>query len=512
VITEHKYRIEKGKLQDRFLASRAKLQIFGGGFGNGKTAAACIKALRIAIDYPGCSGLIARSTYPKLNDTIRKEFLKWCPKSWIQRMPTKDYNTVILKNGSEINFRYVQQGGKQQDDTTGNLLSATYDFIIVDQMDDPTFSMRDLDDLFGRLRGSTTYRGTDTTMPRSGPRWIILTANPTGNWLYTEIVRPVLRKEKGEHDPLLMVDPDTGECIVEVFTGSTYENALNVPPDFIKTLEVKYRGVMKARFLGGKWGAFEGLVYPSFDEAIHGMAKSEILDYINDVRFVSKGYGAQRKYRWREGYDHGIASPYCYLLGFEDDDMNVFIVDGGYEVQQDIRTIGREIWKSRTALQIDNPNRQFVFADPSIFKRTGGIPQTVADLMYSINHIAMTAANNEISTGIIKASTFLAPMEHHVHPSSKQEGAPHIYFSKSLTWLFDEIAAYRWKKNNHGENTDKPVDRNDHSMDALRYILTDADEPLGVTYNDPVTIPQYMLWHEFDTQQRARNWRYNNGR
>jgi hypothetical protein len=34
-----------------------------------------VKALQLAKDYPGSNGLIARSTFPKLNDTIRKEFL-----------------------------------------------------------------------------------------------------------------------------------------------------------------------------------------------------------------------------------------------------------------------------------------------------------------------------------------------------------------------------------------------------------------------------------------------------
>ena len=66
------FRIFEGELQHNFQQSRAKIQIFGGGFANGKTAGAVIKAIHIARDYPGANILIARSTYPKLNDTIRK--------------------------------------------------------------------------------------------------------------------------------------------------------------------------------------------------------------------------------------------------------------------------------------------------------------------------------------------------------------------------------------------------------------------------------------------------------
>src|SRR5690349_16160348 len=103
------YRITPDGLHDKFMKLRTKIQMLGGGFGNGKTAAACVKAIQLSQDYPGSNGLIARETYPKLNDTIRKEFLKWCPKSLIQRMPTKDDNTLIFKNGSIVNFRYLQQ-------------------------------------------------------------------------------------------------------------------------------------------------------------------------------------------------------------------------------------------------------------------------------------------------------------------------------------------------------------------------------------------------------------------
>ena len=85
-----------------------------------------------------------------------------------------------MKNGSTVNFRYVAQQGKQTEDSKSNLLSATYDWIIVDQMEDPEFSHKDFMDLMGRLRGNTEYSGDDPSMPRVGPRWFMATLNPTG--------------------------------------------------------------------------------------------------------------------------------------------------------------------------------------------------------------------------------------------------------------------------------------------------------------------------------------------
>jgi len=175
------FNLECGGLQEQFLKSKAKIQIYGGGFANGKTATSCIKAIELAQMYPGSNGLIARSTYPKLNDTIRKEFLKWCPEDWIKSFPRSQNasNTCTLNNGTTINFRYIQQQGKSTGEaTTSNLLSATYDWIIVDQMEDPEIVHKDFLDLLGRLRGMAKYVGDDPTMPRTGPRWFIITTNP----------------------------------------------------------------------------------------------------------------------------------------------------------------------------------------------------------------------------------------------------------------------------------------------------------------------------------------------
>jgi hypothetical protein len=254
------YNLKRGSLQWGFNTSRAKMQIFGGAFANGKTTALVIKSLQLAKDYPGCNGLLARETYPKLNDTLRKEFFKWCPADWIRKRPTQEDNTCYMHNGSTINFRYVSQRGKNTADgsSSSNLLSATYDWIGVDQIEDPGIGHKDLLDLMGRLRGQTPYRpaeSNDSTMPSTGPRWVMLTANPSPNWFFKEIVQPYLIwKKSGVRTPKLIVDTETGSPIMELYEGSTYTNAENLPPDYIKGLESTYKGQMRERFLEGKVG------------------------------------------------------------------------------------------------------------------------------------------------------------------------------------------------------------------------------------------------------------------
>ena len=136
--------------------------------------------------------LIARSTYPKLNDTIRREFLQWCPHALDQayaepRREHADAEEWFAPSTSDT----LHSKANRQRTRKSNLLSATYDWIVVDQLEDPEFSHKDFMDLMGRLRGNTEYVGDDPSMPRVGPSWFMATLNPTRNWCYREIVKPL---------------------------------------------------------------------------------------------------------------------------------------------------------------------------------------------------------------------------------------------------------------------------------------------------------------------------------
>ena len=79
---------------------------------------------------------------------------------------------------------------------------------------------------------------------------------------------------------------------------------------------------MYDRFLMGKWAAYEGLVYPEFNEDIHAQPLAKIEEHL---RQCLKKYV---KPVCIEGYDFGNTSPSCYLLGFVDEYGRVFILDG----------------------------------------------------------------------------------------------------------------------------------------------------------------------------------------
>jgi len=492
-----KYKIVRGGLHHRFLQCRKKIQVLAGGFGNGKTAAVCVRAIQLCMDYPGCNGLIARETYPKLNDTIRKEFYKWCPHSAVKRWPTKDDNTLIFKNGSTVNFRYIAQRGKASVDgiTTSNLLSATYDWAIVDQMEDPLIQYKDFLDLLGRLRGSTPYKGSDRSMPMTGPRWLIMTANPTANWFYKKIVKPFHKyRATGTVAEDLLHDPVTMEPIIEVLEGSTYENKHNLEQDFLTGLEASYQGQMRNRFLMGEWAAYEGLVYPEFNPLIHMIPRSDM----NEI--LDKAVRSKSPLDNVEGFDFGIVSPSCYLGGFVDYYGRVFIMDGFYKPNMSIDDIGSEILEKQERIsygvQQDNP----IWCDPAIFKRTivdgtGKTTDTVAKLLKNRFDLFLKPGQNVIGSGIMKVSEYLIPRVG-MHYDSSQEKGPMIYFADDLSFIEDEFQTYFWKTNSEGERQDEPNDKNDHAMDVIKYMLSRLPEASVFNFRRPVLTPEYMKWQE----------------
>jgi len=491
------YKIVKGGIHQRFLECRTKVQLLGGGFGNGKTAAACVKAVGLAMDYPGSNGLIARETYPKLNDTIRKEFYKWVPRNEVKRWPTKDDNTLIFKNGSVINFRYLSQRGKQTDDgfSTSNLLSATYDWAIVDQVEDPGIEHKDFLDLLGRLRGSASYKGNDKSMPMTGPRWLILTCNPTANWVYKKLVRPyhkfIATGTVGED---LLHDRHTMEPLITVLEGSTYENKHNLEPDFLQGLEAAYVGQMRDRFLLGEWAAYEGLVYPAFSTHVHMIPRGHF------AKVLYEAADHRVKFNAYQSLDFGMSSPSCYLLAFSDELGRIFIVDGFYEPTPNISTLGKKILELQEKyydyFEYDDP----IYCDPAIFKRTvvdgtGKGAATVARLLRENHDLNVVAGQNNIASGIMKVAEYLTPKPG-LHYNKEEPFGPGIYFCDELDWIEEEFTGYFWKSDGQGNRLDEPRDHKDHAMDSLKYLLSKVPEASTLLYKIPKPEPEWMQWQE----------------
>ena len=506
------YKLISGSAADAFHRSRAKIRLYAGGFGNGKTTTVVIEALKLLRAYPGMSALFARNTFTNLERTLGREFFNWCPSSWI-KSGTLRSGSVRLVNGSIVDFVHLAQSVGADGMASSNLLSANYGLIVVDQIEDPDISEKDFDDMLGRLRQQVERaEDADPTLPNTGPRMMLLTANPSLGWVYHKLVKPYHDFKAGRYnaDLLCQRDPVTqmpvldseGKPIplIEVFEATTYDNAQNLPPDFIAGLEAKYTGKMRDRYLLGKWVAFDGVVYTEYDASIHRVSDKYLQAHISALR------DAGEEFNVLEAYDLGITVPSCYLYALVDSQQNVYITDGFYEAPFDLE----QQVKRMKAIRGDD-NDEEINADPSIFRKNSivmGVPIAPAQL-FAARGIRMRRAPNERMSGIVNVMQYLRLQKSLVNPFTGQLGAPKLYFSDKLSFLHDEFNTYRWRRDRTDASTDVTVDKDDHAMDALRYMLGGQVTP-GRRRSKLLKIipPAVLQWHEQDVYSDPRSHRY----
>jgi len=299
-------------------------------------------------------------------------------------------------NGSEILFRSCEDPSKFK--------SLNLDGFGLDEpvdINEDIFLM-----LQGRLRGTSVKNQIG-----------LLTGNPSGylSWVYQYFFG---EKKKPEY---------------KAIETSTYDNIF-LPQQYIKSMEESYDADYARRYLQGKWGDFEGLIYKDFKKEKH----------VGD--FKEK----QFKY-YIAGYDDGYRNPACFLIGGIDSDNKLHIIHEYYKTNKTNNEIADDIKLLYQKYQIKK-----IFCDPSglnaieTFKRKG---------MH-----AMDADNSKIgaTSGISKLKSLF-----------KQDM---VFFDNTCKNLIKEIESYRYEKDKKtGNYNEEPVKKDDHAVDALRYMISEYD-------------------------------------
>ena len=214
---------------------------------------------------------------------------------------------------------------------------------------------------------------------------------------------------------------------------SIWDGALE--PDIVRELENDYRGtVYYDRYILGLWTKAEGLVYPSYQEAMEPPF---------EVKRDEAGNALNVK-RWAVSCDYGTMNAFAALLWAYDGQV--------WHVLREFRYSGRDTGHQKT-------DEDYV-ADMQAF--TEGVPRDapfIIDPSATSFHAAMRRAGfkvrngrNDVMDGIRETGSCL------------QSGAVRI--ADDCAELRKEFAGYVWDEKQSG---DKPIKENDHLMDALRY-------------------------------------------
>lgn len=445
--------------------SKVKVKGLKGGYASGKTYFGVAESLIQLCETPNNIGLFGRLTMDEIRRTLLPVFYEMCPSE-----------LIISQNKNE---QYIQvhnvSGRKEQasklfyialDDAKGakdKIKSMNLGFAFIDQLEEITEDV--FFSIMGRLRNP------------NGRRQLMFSANPEGhNWIWKrwvknqryhkdEIVVGINAWQKDAPTPTMeiieqraeMLNKNPKDLLIKDFPEFVqYTDNPYLPIDYLLNM-LSWPEKLKNRYVFGQDDAFEGLIYPEYEEKIHIIPDVPVMDR-NLIRVIAMDYGKR--------------NPTCVLFMDVDHNGNVYVVDEIYFPEMSPGQIKLLI----RAKNRDRKVKAYV-ADPSIWRSMEAGTASVGDSFLNRDDesgwaINWNRANNEKSYGINTVATYLR--------NDHTGNSPNVYFLKDKTPnLVEEIMDYRYKdvaqslavgrKKNEPE---EPRKWHDHAMDTLRYGLT----------------------------------------
>jgi len=390
-ISEDECPIQLLPKQDDFLKAKDHYVCIKGTFGCGKSLAGLLSAWIECQLYPNNLYLIIRKEYVDLRDSTMKDWEKTFPYDVIVS------NDVKFPNGSLIMFRHGEDLNALKNANLGGAL-----MVQAEEMSEDDFWF-----LTGRLRRL------------EGSRQLRLECNYDGhNWIYR-----LFNEQK----------------IGRLITTNTFDNASNLPPDYIPNLE-KLPKRLRERHLYGSDADMEGVVWDEFSH------EKNVVD----------PFEVPKEWPKIIALDHGVTNPTAVVWGAIDFDGDIFIYDEHYEAGKVISYHSEQIKKR------DNSNVREWFIDPScnakINSKNGQLYSVIDE--YRDNGLNFYPGDNALLAGINRVNEYF------------KSGKLKIF--KSCLNTIREVENWKWKKLKSGiekNEPDQPEDNNDHCNDAIRYLL-----------------------------------------
>lgn len=424
--------------QEAFIFDEHKFSGYGGGVGNGKSFAGCIKAHRHCEEQPGAFFLIGRKDAVDLEDSTQKDFLALFGDEGTFAVKTR---TFTYPNGSQIIFRHLAELSK----LTNMNLSGFW----IDQAEEVTEAA--FKQLIGRIRRQKGPRGQKITR-REG----FITFNMQGhNWIWRRFLKKL---------------DDSGKALAKpedyfLVTATSLEMK-HTPQDYRDTLMSQSAAWIK-RWVYGDWDEFAGQIFDEWSPAIH----------------VVRPFLIPNSWPRYRSIDHGQNNPTCCLWFAVDFDGNVYCYQEYYEPNELVSNHVKNILEmSRIAHSgggWSQDEYDATFIDPSTHAQTkekNGHKYSVAD-EYSEAGLLTVGAQNDVLAGINRVKEYLKINPKRWHPTKydvggmPMQGSPRLFVFENCTNLTEEMGDYHWKPLRAGSedsenNPEKPVKNKDHACFA----------------------------------------------
>lgn len=409
--------------------------ILSGPRDTGKTVAGCVKGHLWNMAMPGSQGAIFR----KANVTLAGTVLQ----TWTRVIAPQLASGEVRVYGGERPERYIYQNGSVVwcggMDNPSKALSSERDWIFTCQTEEFT------EGEWETLAGSCSGRGAVCHKPQ-----IFGDCNPAGSkhWIRE-------RAKRGQLKLLAAVHKDN---------PTLYDAAGNLTPDGERRLAVlqAYTGVRRKRLFSGLWVTAEGAVYENFDPAVHVVYRP-----------------ATQFKRFLLTLDVGFTNPWALLVVGVDGDGRWHVLREFY------KTNVLPLYVTRTAKLLSlNWAGELPTDLKNVWEGTGGgghegatgdrcemccVDEARPDVVADLNDAGVYARGGKgrVEAGIYKIMDRLAVAG---------DGKPRLTVDPRCVETINEFESYVWKE---GKSKEVPVDKDNHALDALRYLQEVEGEPTG---------------------------------
>ncbi len=412
--------------------------LLAGPAGTGKSVTLLVKVLTLLTKYPKCRGLFCRGTRSSLTQTGLV--------TWEEVLDKFGYHRIARQSTRRVRQSYEFRNGSELVvaglDDPGKTLSSDYDFVYIQEATEEGITLDTYETLLRCLRhGKLTKSGS---VPY---HQIMADCNPTAptHWLYRRYLSGKLRLfTSTHHDNPAYWDTTTNDYTP---VGRTY----------IEDTLARMTGSRRSRFYTGEWKTAEGIIYDGFNNALAPIGHLH-------------PFGWQPEKHWRRVWaiDWGFINPTALVMGALDEDDRLHLYKEYYATHTRDEDLGR--W-AREQIELGlEPLPIMTVCDHD--------PQAMATFQrYGPENCPIRLADKGDKVGGIEEMQGLFDFQ--------GDGRPRIYFTEGMranpldtileaagkpTSTIEELLGYEWDTRNPDRIKDEPIDRNNHSMDACRYL------------------------------------------
>ncbi len=417
--------------QAKFFAENTKYVAYGGARGGGKSWAARMKVVLLALNYDGIQILLLRRTLPELRENhviVLLGLLKGIAK---YKESTREF---LFPNGSRLKLGYC--AGEQD---VLQYQGQAYDVIFMEEATQFTeFQYQTL---------TESNRSSGLCRKRFLPR-MYLTCNPGGvghAWVKRLFIDREYRESEREQDYAFI-------------QSLVYENdfLMKHSPDYVRTLENLPEDRKKA-MLYGDWDIFEGQYFGEFKREIH----------------VVQPFVIPRHWRRYVTLDYGLDMLACYWIAM-DERENAFVYKELYESGLKVSDAAQKIIE-----MTDEPVYAY-YAPPDLWNRHSDTGKSTAEI-FSEQGILLARASNDRVQGWYNLKEWLKPYEVS-NEANKQmiqdnkELDAHLKIFENCVNLIRTLPALRYDGKNPNDCAREPHELT-HAPDAIRYFVAGRPIP-----------------------------------